>query len=242
MKENDFRERVTYSAPEEMLINDVPTTIVDPHNEAFFYWAMAYRKRCERGLEPTRLIHVDRHADNYERDINVEGGIKGCSPKKLWEIVREFRIAELIEPALKYGIIQEGHIWYNPWPHPDRERIHIRSTKLNERDHPTKRLIDFQDDESPIWLDIDLDAFDCIKFGQSLTYSSGTIKSRIAITRDFLLQMPRPDLITIALSQIPVTYVNPKTVRKTLKMTLQMLQSVTNTKPPKRKKIFNLGY
>jgi len=49
--------------PRELEIHGVPVVIVDPHNEAFYYWTNYRTEKRDWRAEAPTLIHVDAHSD-----------------------------------------------------------------------------------------------------------------------------------------------------------------------------------
>tara|TARA_Y100000310_G_C20544268_1_gene744835 strand:- start:210 stop:932 length:723 start_codon:yes stop_codon:yes gene_type:complete len=232
-----------YVPPEELKINGISAIIVDPHNEVFFYWVMRYQGLARQGLDPAKLIHVDRHADNGTPHYEFESDIKVASKEEIWEYTKSLYIDQFILPARDLGVIQVERVSYDPWREKGVDKISFyEDYPLYDRSlHRYERFRNFQNYEGEVWWNIDLDAFNCIRFGQRFE-NHGTLDSRMADTEEFLTNMPRPSLITIALSQTPEIYVDPELVGAVKDRTLATVERITSGDLPVEKKWFPLSY
>ena len=190
----------------------IKTALVDDHHEAFYWW-------WKSKLEGATLFHVDGHDDMAQ--AYVERRIETAEDYKLLDI------GNFICPAVHHNLVSSVY-WLNP--HAKKERkLHYfekRETSFSGghelyKDHSfkyawstkvTKKIkakeIEISSD-TPLILDIDLDAFCC---HQKDTLSFLPVKSeeyegaldyeqRVEQTMKILSRLPRPDFITIASSQ-----------------------------------------
>jgi hypothetical protein len=216
-----------YIKPEQSEINRVPTVIVDPHHEVFFYWALDYQRRARNGsAEPAQLIHIDRHADNDVTHHKLPKDLVAVSKRNLWRYTQNLWVGTFIIPATEYGILRPSRIWFDPSQSPRDVRVYPISSGEEDRRSCDQILADAKRYDGITWWDIDVDAFDCIEKGQRLG-EYGTIDSRMQETEEFLREMPRPSFISVALSQTPTTYVDPAKVEMLKGKTIEMLTRLT---------------
>jgi hypothetical protein len=162
----------------EMTIGNIPTAIVNNHNEVLPYW-LDFRNAT--------LLHIDAHPDLGDLGAHYETLTKDCSDC--------FGISSFICPAVYHGIVSSIY-WMNPHS-TERKFLDFGTTLDNEDDRrkigvklsgtgnyylwamepkwslsgaaKKSKIITSQEINVPknnsFILDIDLDAFCCGKFG-----------------------------------------------------------------------------
>lgn len=223
-----------YTPPSEIKVNGIPTTVVDPHNEALYYWVKALREQPPP--QPALLIHVDHHSDLYDADIDVQAIIGNgatlatATLNMVRAVSRCLTIAAFIEPAATAGIILPTVFWYQPYTRRMRRYQYSTTSKrlmhftlFSDRKLPPYSFSDVPDGPR-IW-DIDLDAFSCNS--QKADGNEG-IDGRIATTERVLSGFgQKPACITLATSQTPLSYVRAKDVAYVTEKTIEMLERIT---------------
>lgn len=223
-----------YTPPSELKVNGIPTTVVDPHNEALYYWVKALRE--QPAPRPALLVHVDHHSDLYDADIDVEAVIGSnatlatATLKMVRAVSQCLNIATFIEPAATAGIILPTVFWYQPYTKRMR-RYHYSTTSkrfmhftlFSDRKAPPYTFSDVPDGPR-IW-DIDLDAFSC---NSRKADGHEGIDGRIATTERVLSGFDqKPICITLATSQTPLRYLRKNDVAYVTEKTIEMLERIT---------------
>lgn len=226
--------------PRTMEIHGVPVAIVDPHNEAFYFWALARRELREAPL----LIHVDSHSDmaSVQRAPFFKNAfdkpIEEARKDELWRYTRLLFINDFIEAGVVEGLIKPDAAWFDPWGHggnlhwyrhqaPQRYAMdHMNCEEIRYGHSPsgasTQRL-----KSHPLVWDIDLDAFSlCNPSTPGKTLQQKYVDKRFNRTFEFLRHCGRPSLVTIAESQTPETYCPPRHLDYVTEKTLEMLEEV----------------
>lgn len=218
--------------PRELEIHGVPVVIVDPHNEAFYYWAQARDWQVEA---PT-LIHIDAHSDTASADEKLfsdyfKTSFRKASPEDCWRYTQELNIAQFIEPAAQYRVIKPTMFWYDAGqPKPlqgyrhdrrGREMTHLWDETEERGWYKASYLLE----KAPVIWDIDLDAFSLAVPGSSAVrtrpeYTQGFFRC----TEAFFGKCAKPVLVTIAESQTPETYVPPSQLDSIREQTIEMLE------------------
>ncbi len=202
-------------------LGGIPTALVNDHHEAFFYW-------WKFNVKNATLFYVDGHpdTDSYERDVN-----RLKSPYDYTKL----NIANFIYAAADYGVVSSIY-WLNP--HSKEQRLQDLGTTRKDGQQRIKlqmyisggwhtgsnnarhNIVEGKGEiitvdqilipkDSPLVLDVDLDAFCCHRT-DTLRFLSGNrreydgvfgFENRIDETADVLANLPRPNLITIASSE-----------------------------------------
>jgi hypothetical protein len=222
-----------YSYPRLTHIAEIPTIIVDPHNEVLPFW-------YSKGSPPATVIHIDRHPDTRDKPASLESlqeqpYMDAVLYAKYFQSEGTFML-----PAIFYDLVSHVY-WINPKENDvvqfgkgRRQNNNLKSL-VEEADgklfwdvhyyprHPPAETLSFEqmasdiDPDKPLILDIDLDAFECIEdsdFHLKYLLSLGTysfLRKSFGISKRFevlsqLKQLPRPERITIARSQTPIRY------------------------------------
>ncbi len=237
--------RGLYTPPMKTSVAEIPTVIVDPHNEVFSFWWKMFKGSHRNSQTPATLIHVDAHED------------MGCGSRTLESLVSEGRIltieeyaknhldiASFISPAIYYDIVDSVY-FFDPRKNGEKRQVYVfNTTTIREKggrifwDELTNKFIhsselaqDLQTFQGPIILDIDLDAFDCIYDRKNnLKYDRKNnlkiVNARLSYTNYLLEQLPTPSLITIARSQTPGIYCSSDSVNYLQERTIEMLRGI----------------
>ncbi|MFA5258793.1 MAG: UPF0489 family protein [Candidatus Pacearchaeota archaeon] len=225
------RESKRYSYPRQESISEIPTIIVDPHNEVLPFW---YLKKSP----PATLVHIDKHADTIDGALSLEY----LEKKGIVDIVTYAKHFQnpgaFISAAIFYKLIDSVY-WINlredkviklgRWHNPDITEL---VTEINgklfwdlnylPRDPPAieitlEEMVRTISKDKPLILDIDLDAFECIEDKDyklrkykslglyTLLRKSRGISKRFEVF-DKIKQLPKPSRITIARSETPLAY------------------------------------
>ena len=222
-----------YTPPAELKLNGIPTTVVDPHNEALYYWVKAQR---EHGTKPALLVHVDDHPDLYCANTHITDvigpgrNLTDAPLDQVWALSQQFNIAAFIEPAVVEGIILPTVFWYQPYTKTMRRYHHdpcspkaIDFVLFYERKVPPYSFSETPD--GPFIWDIDLDAFSCL--GRKAD-SHDEIDKRLATTERVLGAFgEKPVCITLATSQTPERYLRKRDIDYVTEKTLDMLERIT---------------
>ncbi len=113
------RYKKQYTPPVELQLNGIPTTIVDPHNEALYYWAKALRE--QHTPQPALLVHVDDHSDLYSANMSMTDvvgpgtNLIDAPLDQVWRFSQHLNIAAFIEPAVADGILLPTVFWHQPY-------------------------------------------------------------------------------------------------------------------------------
>jgi hypothetical protein len=188
--------------PDILKIRNIPTAIVDNHNEVLRYW---------KGRKRT-LLHIDAHSDLAD-GIPFQGKVR----KNYYNNVD---ITNFICAAAHLNIVSEVY-WLNPHSEEARIQYFGRGEKNLETNVGTEKEIEWksiynmdikkdiynQDVDTPkgYILDIDLDAFCCINGAGTSNLpwyydSEEDYEERIQQTIDTLRGLKSPKIITIARS------------------------------------------
>jgi len=247
---NEFKN---YSYPRNETISEIPTIIVDPHNEVLPFW---YLKESP----PATLVHIDKHADTIDETLSLEylekkGIVDIVTYSKHFQNPGAFISAaifyKLIDSAYWINLREDKVVKLGRWHNPDITQL---VTEVNGKlvwdvnylpREPPGIEITFEEmirnfpKDKPLILDIDLDAFECIEDKDyklrkyksrglyTLLKKSRGISKRFEIFES-LIQLPRPERITIARSQTPVTYTPKSKVDYLESRVLQELKRIYN--------------
>lgn len=230
------KESRKYTYPRSINISGIDTVIVDPHNEVLPFWYL-------KDKPPATLIHIDRHADTLDCAESLESisdrlgktNVDSVGYAKYYH-----NVASFISAAIFYQLVSSVY-----WINPIKYQILEFGRKRKEDDlkslvtmadgkivwdvdcyprvpHVTTVSFDEMKEDingkSPIILDIDLDAFECVddKDYKIKNYKSlglySLLRRSIGVSKRFeilakLSNLPKPERITIARSQTPQTYV-----------------------------------
>lgn len=220
-----------YTPPSELKVNGIPTVVVDPHNEALYYWVKALRE--QPAPRTALLVHVDHHSDLYDANIDVQAVIGSnatlaTAPLEQVRAVSQcLNIAEFIEPAVTDGILLPTVFWYQPYTkrmkkycYSTSSRKLMQFTLFSDRKLPFYSFSDVPDGQR-IW-DIDLDAFSC---NSRKADGNEGIDGRIATTERVLSGFgQKPVCITLATSQTPLRYLRKNDVAYVTEKTIAMLE------------------
>ncbi len=235
-----FRRR--YGKTLEYSLGGIPTFVFDPHNEALLFWHQ-YAKR------PSVLLHIDDHPDRAITDSFSYVKETTKIETFLEYAMRYVHRGSFIMPAFHEGII---NVMYSFSPYrpnqgdsngrilngevvPAMTKVIERGNIVFEPDSPffTKlTLNDIIKDFSSIKyldyiLDIDLDAF--MGIHDSRRERKRYVK-RIEQISYLLHRIPRPQLITIARSQNPDSFVPREFVDTLEAAVLDMVNGVFSRK------------
>lgn len=217
-----------YTPPRELSIHGVPIAIVDPHNEAFYFWA----KYC-RGLDkPAFLVHIDSHSDAGSSRRHAGKPLSEMNDKEAWQYTQELTIESFIEPAVRERLINPVVLWQDVVAdmvniyQPREGRLAFSHSFPLAHGAPPTELVGYLTPPPLIW-DIDLDAFAlCFPSTPERETAPADIEKRIGEARCFLSACARPNVVTIARSQTPETYCPPTQVDYVEERTLRMLDEV----------------
>jgi len=231
-----------YTPPTRKVIAGIYALVVDPHNEVLPFWY---------GLDksPAVVIHVDDHSDmsagsrtfdNAKREylyaniVSLEDYARECLGIESfisvamhdWRIGAVYHIAPRHDKIRAYGRIQEDEFVDAPKIVVDGSRkIKWQDGKsLPSYDEIQEDTLvqDISGTSRPIILDIDLDAFHL----NQVDSTNQPYSTRMEKVRRLLKQLPKPNVITIARSQTPTTYVNPILLPKIETDCINMLQEL----------------
>lgn len=209
-------------------VEGIPTATVNNHNEAFFYW-------MKSNLRNATLFHVDAHPDTgaatyvrritsaYDYDqlntanficpavnLGIISSIYWLNPHSIKKWIQELGVTEKYEKPLQADCFEHKNFFS------EKKFDYFWSKRFyKELDNGTAiRAKDIAiPPETPLILDIDLDAF-CCHQNRTLRNLPGKLchhdtskydgvsdfRGRIDETISVLAMLPRPDLITIAKS------------------------------------------
>ncbi|MFH1275768.1 MAG: UPF0489 family protein [Candidatus Woesearchaeota archaeon] len=222
-----------YTAPRQLDISGIPTTVVDPHNEVFPAW-VGYRIGQK---QPAILLRVDNHLDMASGAWTFEHFQKKSDTNDI-DIYAKcgMRISEFTIPAVHYGIFgavycfdpredgvvsfgsfSNGHFVNTPKAVIDGNVLRWEGGGLFNpigRYLSIKQLItELKGYSGPLVLDNDLDGYACVDdedLDQHEELSARLLwENRFDNTMNLLEQLPTPGLITIARSQTPQIWTSP---------------------------------
>ena len=225
--------------PRYTMVHGVPIVIVDPHNEVFYFWALARRNLDE----PAMLMHTDDHSDTAPTGLPFFEEYAGkkigeASSEQLWDYTQRLTISDFIEAAVVADLIQPDVVWFNPrseyyqgqlvqYRHqaPDRYALEKVGEENIQRGQRPKNP--FLNSSPAIW-DIDLDQFSGChpRFPEVPFYGRMKVDEHVQRTTDFLRHCARPVLVTIAESQTPHMYCPPVDLKYVTEKTFAMLDEV----------------
>lgn len=225
-----------YTPPAELTLNGIPTTVVDPHNEALYYWVRALREQDTS--EPALLVHVDDHSDLYRADAQITDiigpgrNLTDAPLDQIWALSQHLDVAAFIEPAVVDDILLPTVFWYQPYTRTmGRYHYNPGSPKAKAMDFilfSERKVPPYSFSEVPdgpqIW-DIDLDAFSCL---ERRADSHDDIDKRIETTERVLSAFgKKPVCITLATSQTPERYLRKRDIGYVTEQALNMLERIT---------------
>lgn len=223
-------ERGFYTPERKVTIKGIPSVITDPHAEVLPLW-------LEYQGKPALLVHIDHHADMDSGAPTLEQARHEWTweiidtPRKYAQ--KCLSVANFTAVAVHSGKVGVVY-WYDPregsvksyggrvsdnnmfFNQPtttvnNRGRIMWRSDTshpIHEDISLTQTLHDIASSSVPIILDIDLDAFLCIK--DPVGQDPNIMFERLKATADFIKSFKRkPVIITIARSQTPTLWAPP---------------------------------
>jgi hypothetical protein len=232
------------------VISNIDSLIVDGHNHAFSHW---YRLRNK----PAVLIHIDDHSDMAAMVETLDKVRMSDQPPNITSVeeyaAKHLQIATFISAAIHEGIV--GIVYHIL---PRKREIHAygrivkgsftgrtaetkvsKSGVINWKSKkilPTYSIITMEEllgdlvgSGHPLLLDIDLDAFNLNQWDDI----TQPYTDRLLYAKQILQKLSRPELITIARSQTPVTFVNPKIVNQLEQDCITMLEDVYISDPAK---------
>lgn len=230
-----------YTPPRKIEIAGIDALVVDPHNEVLPFWYSLNKT-------PAVVIHIDDHSDmsagsrtfdNAKSEypfadiVTVEDYARECLGIESFvsvamhdgRIGAVYHIAPRHDKIRAYGRIQEDRFV-------DAPKTTVESGKVKWHDGKSLPSYDeLKEDElvreingtsHPIILDIDLDAFHL----NQVDSANQPYSTRMEKVIKLLEQLPKPNIITIARSQTPITYVNPTLVHRLEKDCVNMLQEL----------------
>ena len=201
-----------YTPPLVFEIAGIPAAIVDPHNEALWLWQQA--------AGPAPVLHIDMHPDmktglvkvfagsrlngDFERYIRDKVGIGSFIPVAMYEGIVD--ISYHYDPyspkyTFVYGngiVVSKNRRLANKGLAESKRRVSTGTILRELRQHPM----------API-LDMDLDGLLSDEYPVEWEY-----KNRLDDTLELCELAPRPQLITIAKSQTPLSFVPQSSVDK----------------------------
>jgi len=229
-------------------IGGIPTVVVDPHHHVLPTWFEYFEN------QKVNLVHIDRHSDLWEpwnscvdeppRKIEeLDEYVKSS----LWE-------GCFIQPAVYFGLLDSVYIFdprstiVGEYLRPEAPLYDEQLTAIHNGNnlcwlydggllkaedlaprtlHPDDAIIDISDSNKPLLLDIDLDALECWDMDCDEDLSERAYRERFDKTFQFIESInKRPSLITIARSQNPNQYVNPRKVNRFLRDTIDGLDKL----------------
>lgn len=233
------------------VIAGIPLAIVQEHHHVLYFWQ-------QQGIQNATLIHIDAHGDmddsveinlKKEVELNIQNFVAAANYLKIIKEVywlnphsKLLKVFEKepgntkLETILETNAGFEKLIWAGNAYH--RNRI-----INNEGKSISEEELNY---ESPLILDIDLDAFSCQRAVCDITKKydgqiPNEVKQRFDLTKGFLERQLektkiKPNLITIARSVNTTdpsqywreisTYVDPDKVDDVQKRTIEMLKEV----------------
>jgi len=231
------------------LIQEIPTIVIDPHNEAFSFW-YGHIKQINQG--PAVLIHIDNHSDMFGGVESLECLMKSDPNLTIEDYSRKLGITSFIAPAVRYEIL--GPIYFfDPRKFPYIKSYgRVINKKFQDISKPVENqgIINWEDEyeyppyeiiktrdlfqdlrgyNGPIILDIDLDAFECV---QDIECTESDRNLRLDQTFCLLKKLLKPNLITIARSQTPKAYCPPCILDHLETETIERLGSIYKTVSP----------
>jgi hypothetical protein len=230
-----------YEPPIKTKIGNIPTIIVDPHNEVLPFW---YKKG-----KPRTLFHIDAHSDTCADVKSLEQLKREGLDLSIQEYVKtHLDMASFIAPAIFYRLIDKLY-WFNPREdfilelasdaREENGKIRFGYVNYLPKVYETsfENAIQVIKRSTNFILDIDLDAFECIEdqdYWNRRKLSFGSTKlqrflgksrreKRFSKVKTLLQQLPSPEIITIATSQTPISTTPPENAGFLEGLTLDML-------------------
>ncbi len=225
--------------PERLKIAGIETLVVDPHNEVLPLWF---------GLKsPAVLVHVDEHQDmgmrvsfSYARKHGVKTiedfsrnylGIGSFIVPAILEgrVLAAYHLAPRNSYIQAFGSVSSDGVRSPFKPVLDKKIFDKRiidtaawqeclnSSRISEED-----LASDLNSGHPVILDIDLDAFHL--FPEDKTEEP--YAPRLAWTKSLLERLPKPEVITMAYSQTPDCFVDPKLLPQLRRDCIEMLEGI----------------
>lgn len=222
--------KTEYKTPETRVSNGVPVALIDPNNEAVYFWAVLWRHT----QQPARLIHIDAHDDMITKGEGLrphlpEGkDFRTATLEEIFRYVHHLGFASFLEPAVQQGLIYPVVQWMNPhnnqaesYRYETEPYPHFRSLSL----HETREAYEKLPEDAPLVVDIDLVGLSSLR---DESKAHAVIDRRIAIVETILSSLrEKPACVTIAQSRTPIPYVPADTLGYAREKTLGMVERVT---------------
>jgi len=211
--------------PLELVIGNIETVIVDPHNEVFSYW---YKRKSEKTYA---LLHIDNHDDMCLPSLTFEGFKSLRTKATIEDYAKSMVIGQFISPAAFYGILDNVY-WFDPrkkWIRQYnqfiREELEGRMFLGKKRERINiRKMVQELNDLDTFLLDIDLDAFASRDDMRGIRPEQ--INQRIKKTTKLLKKLKRPAFITIARSIHPRSYTVESMVEELQERTIEELSII----------------
>jgi len=231
-----------YTPQRRIAIAGIDALVVDPHNEVLPFWYSLDKT-------PAVVIHIDDHSDvsagsrtfdnakkeyPYANIVTLEDYARECLGIESFisvamqdrRVGAVYHIAPRHDKIRSYGRVQKNEFVCAPNTTIDNSgKIRWQDGKLlppYDEIQEDELVQDINGTSYPLILDIDLDAFHLNQVdSENQPYST-----RMEKVRGLLKQLPKPNVITIARSQTPTTYVNPTLVHRIETDCVNMLQEL----------------